>query len=218
MYKTRGTPWWLSSKDSAYNAGDAGGTGSIPGSERSLEEGIATHSSILAWKIHGQRSLSATVHRVTNSWRLLKWLSTAHQTRTAPFSLSFGGSEIQRFGISFLAFSAFKHAYSVTSVISDFMIWWTVAARLLCPWDFPGKNTGVGFHAFLQRIFLTQGLNPCLLSLLHWQAYSLHTGPPGKPHFWISQFNQDHSIFMPVLWSSFSLYKITKAYSQRAIS
>ena len=21
---------------------------------------------------------------------------------------------------------------------------WTVAARLLCPWDFPGKNTGVG--------------------------------------------------------------------------
>ena len=21
---------------------------------------------------------------------------------------------------------------------------WTVATRLLCPWDFPGKNTGVG--------------------------------------------------------------------------
>ena len=25
--------------------------------------------------------------------------------------------------------------------------------RLLCPWDFPGKNTGVGCHAFLQGIF-----------------------------------------------------------------
>ena len=36
-------------------------------------------------------------------------------------------------------------------------------ARLLCLWDFPGKNTGVDSHAFLQGIFLTQGLNPCLL-------------------------------------------------------
>ena len=31
-------------------------------------------------------------------------------------------------------------------------------ARLLCPWDSPGKNTGVGCHSLLQGIFLTQGL------------------------------------------------------------
>ena len=43
-------------------------------------------------------------------------------------------------------------------------------ARLLCPWDSPGKNTGVGCHALLQGIFWTQGLN---LGLLHWQADSL---------------------------------------------
>ena len=36
-------------------------------------------------------------------------------------------------------------------------------ARLLCPWDSPGKNTGVGCHALLQGIFLSQVLNPCLL-------------------------------------------------------
>ena len=36
-------------------------------------------------------------------------------------------------------------------------------ARLLCPWDFPGKNTGVGCHALLQGIFSTQGSNPGLL-------------------------------------------------------
>ena len=30
---------------------------------------------------------------------------------------------------------------------------------LLCPWDFPGKSTGVGCHFLLQRIFSTQGLN-----------------------------------------------------------
>ena len=28
-------------------------------------------------------------------------------------------------------------------------------ARLLCPWDSPSKNTGVGCHSLLQRIFLT---------------------------------------------------------------
>ena len=35
--------------------------------------------------------------------------------------------------------------------------------RFLCPWDFPGNSTRVGCHFLLQRIFLTQGLNPGLL-------------------------------------------------------
>ena len=34
--------------------------------------------------------------------------------------------------------------------------------RLLSPWDIPGKNTGVGCHFLLQRIFPTQGSNPGL--------------------------------------------------------
>ena len=37
--------------------------------------------------------------------------------------------------------------------------------RLLCPWDSPGKKTGVGCHVLLQGIFQVQGLNPCLLCL-----------------------------------------------------
>ena len=36
-------------------------------------------------------------------------------------------------------------------------------ARLLCPGDSPGKNTGVGCHFLLQGIFPTQGSNPGLL-------------------------------------------------------
>ena len=36
-------------------------------------------------------------------------------------------------------------------------------------------------HALLQGIFLTQGSNPCLLHLLHWQAGSLPLVPPGNP-------------------------------------
>ena len=43
-------------------------------------------------------------------------------------------------------------------------------ARLLCPWDFPDKNTEVGWHFFLQGIFPTQRLNP---HLLHLQTESL---------------------------------------------
>ena len=43
-------------------------------------------------------------------------------------------------------------------------------SRLLCPWDFPGKNTEVGSHSLLQGIFLTQGLNP-----------DLPSKPPGRP-------------------------------------
>ena len=36
--------------------------------------------------------------------------------------------------------------------------------------DSPGKNTGVDWHALLQGIFPTQGLNQCLLCFLHWQV------------------------------------------------
>ena len=41
-------------------------------------------------------------------------------------------------------------------------------ARLLCPWDSPAKNTGVGSHALLQRIFPTQGSHLRLFYLPHW--------------------------------------------------
>ena len=46
-------------------------------------------------------------------------------------------------------------------------------ARLLCPWDSPDKNTGVGCHSLLQGIFPTQGSNMHLLQLLGQQADSL---------------------------------------------
>ena len=48
------------------------------------------------------------------------------------------------------------------------------------PSAFPSKNTGVGCHFLLQGIFLPQGLNPCLLHLLHWQADSFPFKPLGK--------------------------------------
>ena len=47
--------------------------------------------------------------------------------------------------------------------------------------DSPGTNTGVGCHALLQGIFLTQGSNPGLLCFLHWQAGSLPLAHLGSP-------------------------------------
>ena len=65
---------------------------------------------------------------------------------------------------------------------------WLFAApsRLLCPWDFPSTSTGVGYHFLLQGIFLTQGLNPCLLHLLHLQADCLPLSHLGSPLLEIS--------------------------------
>ena len=52
------------------------------------------------------------------------------------------------------------------------------STRLLCPWDFPGKNTRVGCHFLLQGIFPTQGLNLYLLLcrqiLYYWATMEAH--------------------------------------------
>ena len=46
-------------------------------------------------------------------------------------------------------------------------------SRLLCPWNSPGKNTRAACHFLLPGIFLTQGSEPSLMSLQHWQVDSL---------------------------------------------
>ena len=54
----------------------------------------------------------------------------------------------------------------------------SMVTRLLCPWNSPGKNIGVGCHVLLQGIFLTQGSNTGSPVL---QADSLPSEPPAKP-------------------------------------
>jgi len=44
--------------------------------------------------------------------------------------------------------------------------------------DSPGKNTGVGCHALLQGIFLTQGWSP---GLPHWRHILYHLSHQGSP-------------------------------------
>jgi len=66
-------------------------------------------------------------------------------------------------------------------------------ARLLWPWNSPGKNTGVDCHVLLLGIFLTQGLNPGL-------PHCRLSEPPGKPvpniPYWLLFHNIPYSIFL----------------------
>ena len=55
-------------------------------------------------------------------------------------------------------------------------------ARLLCPWGFPGKRTGVDFHSHLQRLFLSQGGSEPISPASPALAGGFFTAtPPGKP-------------------------------------
>ena len=65
------------------------------------------------------------------------------------------------------------------SVVSDSATPWTIPHQAPCPWNSPGKNTGMGSHSFLQGIFPTQGSN--LVSYI--VADSLPSEPPGKPKY-----------------------------------
>ena len=65
-------------------------------------------------------------------------------------------------------------------------------ARLLWPWNSPGKNTGVGSHFLLQGIFLSQEPNSTSTAL---QADSLPSEPPGKPQ----PFCLPLCIYLPVV-------------------
>ena len=53
-----------------------------------------------------------------------------------------------------------------------------MSPRLPCPWNSPGKNTGVGCHSQLQGIFPTQGSNPGLLHCRQILYCLRHKGNP----------------------------------------
>ena len=60
-----------------------------------------------------------------------------------------------------------------------------------CPWESPGKNTGVDFHALLQGIYPTQRLNPDLLHFRHILYCLSHQGSPRTPKVkWLVKIRQ----------------------------
>ena len=101
-----------------------------------LEKEMATHSSVLAWRIPGMgepgRLPSTGSHRVGHDWSDLA--AAAAVVKLCMCAKSF-------------------QSYPTLCNPMDY------PTRLLCPLDSPGKNTGVGCHALLQFVFPTQGSN-----------------------------------------------------------
>ena len=77
--------------------------------------------------------------------------------------------------------------------------------RFLCPWDSPGKNTGVGYHSLFQGIFPTQRSN---LSFLQCRQILDHLSHQGSPTHIIKlikmKLTKIKSILCACVWSHFS--------------
>ena len=89
--------------------------------------------------------------------------------------------------------------------------------RLPCPWDSPGKNTGVGCHFLLQRIFSTQGSN---LGLPHCRQMLYHLSHQGRlwcrPSHFLKVFQYHQFVFLSFTFSLSVFYE--KADSSVAIT
>ena len=80
-----------------------------------------------------------------------------------------------------LPMNTFLHACMLShTVLLALCILWTIAHQSPLSIEFPGKNNSMGCHFLLQGIFPTQGSNPCLPRLQHWQTGFFTTAPPGK--------------------------------------
>ena len=92
-----------------------------------------------------------------------------------------------------------------------------IVDRLLCPWNSPGKNTGVGNHSLHQGIFLTQGLK---LGLLHCGQILYRLSHQGSPHItllyikWASLVKVKAIVF-PVVMNGCESWTVKKAECQR---
>ena len=68
-------------------------------------------------------------------------------------------------------------------------------SSLICPGDFPDKNTEVGCHSLLQRIFPAQGSN---LGLLHYRQILYQLSQQGN-----QQLLEDTIILLLIFWEIF---------------
>ena len=107
------------------------------GQEGSLGEGMATHSSVLAWRIPWTEESGRLQFTELQSQTRLKRLSSSMHTKS------------------------FQSCLTLCEYMDCSLPGSSVYG------DSPSKNTGVGCYALLQGRFPIQGLNPCLLWLLH---------------------------------------------------
>ena len=90
------------------------------------------------------------------------------------YSICYSGCDVMMCSLTLLWCAGLSRFSRVRLFVTE----WTVVCQAPLSIGFPRQ--GLPFPA--PGIFLTQGSNPCLLHLLHWQAGSLPLAPPGKPN------------------------------------
>ena len=141
---------------------------------------MVTHSSILAWRIPGTAEPdglpSLGSYRIGHDWSDLAAAAAPrpHLSIVKPIlklcvclsliTLYMPTSPANAFHQLKLLCSTLKWSVSCSVVPDSLQPHGLQPSWLLCPWDFPGKGTGVGCHFLLQGIFPTQESN---LGLLH---------------------------------------------------
>ena len=154
-----GLPMWCSSKESTCQCRRSKRLGSIPSSGRSLGVGNSNllQCSCLEDSV-GRGAWQLTVHGVAKSQTQL---STHTHALLSPFSSlklpvytnavtsvsTFYSSLLGKFMPSIIYAAAAAKSLQACPTLCD-------PTRLLCPWDSPGKNTGVGCHFLLQYLYL----------------------------------------------------------------
>ena len=166
-----------------------------------MEEGMATHSSILTWRIHhspwGPKESDKTewlslslfhtslVHESTDaeSLRICIWHQCKYDSHTGLLLFcprdsshsSLGQSCIKNIFFLFylVSFVCFCFLFFEVKRKSSVMSDSLRPHGLHNPWNLPGQNTGVGSCSLLQGVFLIQGSNPGLPHY-RWILYQLH--------------------------------------------
>ena len=109
-------------------------------------------------------------------------------------------------------FHSWKHVLQLYLTLCDPV----EPARLLCPWVSPGKNTGVGCHFLLQRIFPTQRLNPGLLLCRQILYHLSHRGSPGlHAHFQMKDYVYSYFFSIKVWKRNYFVQSVENVLSAR---
>ena len=85
--------------------------------------------------------------------------------------------------------------------------------RLLCPWDFPGKNTGLACHFLLQGILQIHGLNPCLLHRQTDSSPLSHLASPYIDMLLLSCFSR--VLLCAILWTAARQAPLSMGFSRQ---
>ena len=155
---------------------------------------MATHSSVLAWRIPVMGSLVGCClcgRTESDTTEVTQQQHTCHYYMFFMYTLSLQQTDeidtsniIPIFHMRKLKpsriFFFFKCQCQSLGHVQLFVTLWTIAHLASCPWNSPGKNTGVACHFILQGIFLNQGLNPGLLNCRQILYQMSHQGSPGE--------------------------------------